>query len=157
MGEGYQMSTDQPQPPQQPEDVQAPPTAEPPPPPPAMQSYQGPPATMAPDQERTWAMLAHLLSLVSAWFALGLIAPLIVLLVYGDRSQFVRYHAVESLNFQITTLIAAVVAGALTIVIIGFVLLPLIGIAYLVFVILASMAANRGEWYRYPVNLRLVK
>jgi uncharacterized Tic20 family protein len=153
------MSTDQPpQEPQRPEDVQTPPeAATQPPQPPAVQGYQGPPAQMAPDEERTWAMLAHILSFVSAWFALGLVAPLIVMLVFGDRSAYVRYHAVESLNFQITTLIAVVAATLLTVVLIGLVLLPIIGIAYVVFVIMGGLAANRGQWYRYPVNLRLVK
>ncbi|GAA2758542.1 DUF4870 domain-containing protein [Actinopolymorpha rutila] len=112
---------------------------------------------MTVEEERNWAFAAHLGSFVAAYVALGFLCPLIVLLAKGKDSAYVRYHAVESLNFQLTTLLAAAVAGLLVIVVIGLVLLPFIGIAYVVLVILASVAARRGEWYRYPVNIRFVK
>ena len=35
------------------------------------------------DQERLWAMLAHLLSFVAAYLFLGFVAPLIIMLVFG--------------------------------------------------------------------------
>jgi hypothetical protein len=61
------------------------------------------------------------------------------------------------LNFQITVTIIAIVAGLTVLCGIGFVLLPIIGIADLVFVIIASIKANQGVEYRYPWALRLVK
>ncbi|SFG50228.1 hypothetical protein SAMN05421678_106172 [Actinopolymorpha cephalotaxi] len=112
---------------------------------------------MTVEDERNWAFGAHLGSFVAAYVALGFLCPLIVLLAKGKDSAYVRYHAVESLNFQLTTLLAAAIAGLLVFVVIGLVLLPFIGIAYVVLVILASVAARRGEWYRYPVNIRFVK
>ena len=63
--------------------------------------------------ERNWSVAAHLGSFVTAWFALGLVAPLVVLLVKGGSSPFVRRHAVESLNFQINALVYSVVFGLL--------------------------------------------
>ena len=39
---------------------------------------------------------------------------------------------------------------------IGLILLPVVLIAALVLEVMAAIAANRGEWYRFPVNLRLV-
>ncbi len=68
-----------------------------------------------------------------------------------------RHHAVEALNFSLTVLIAYIVSGVLIIVVIGIFLLPVIAIGALMLHIMASMAANRGEWYRYPVNIRFVK
>jgi len=112
---------------------------------------------MKPSDERTWAMLAHLGSFVAAYVALGLIAPLLVLLLKGNDSVYVRTHAVESLNFQITALIAALACIPFMIILIGFPMLAVVGVLYLIWVIQASMAANRGEYYRYPVNWRLVK
>jgi uncharacterized Tic20 family protein len=97
-------------------------------------------------------MLAHLGGIV-----LGFIAPLIVLLVEGPKSPYTRHHAVEALNFQITIVIAYIVSSILLAVFIGFVLLPLVWIYNLIFCILAGVAANRGDTYRYPATLRLVK
>jgi len=33
---------------------------------------------------------------------------------------------------------------------------PVVLVAGVVFHIIAALAANRGEWYRYPINLRMV-
>jgi uncharacterized Tic20 family protein len=63
----------------------------------------------------------------------------------------------ESLNFQITVSIAAMVAGALSVVLIGIPLLIAIVIFALVFMIKAIMETNEGRSYRYPYNLRLIK
>lgn len=148
-----------------------PPSSEPPPPPSSPppgggygQQYGGqPPAGYgAPGQlslqdERTWGMLAHISAILGAIVALSFLGPLIVLLVQGNKSPFVRKQAVEALNFQITTYIAAIVSAILIIVIIGFFLLLAVGIAWLVLTIMAGLAANRGEDYRYPFNIRLVK
>ena len=101
--------------------------------------------------EKTWGMLAHLGGLF-----LGFVAPLVVLLVKGTESPYTRAQAVEALNFQITLAIAYVVAFISIIVLVGVVLLPLVAIGHVVFGILASVAAGRGELYRYPLNLRLV-
>jgi uncharacterized Tic20 family protein len=107
-------------------------------------------------EERNWAMAAHLGSLVAAWFALGLIAPLLVLLIQGDRSPYIRRHAVESLNFQINALLYSVVCFVLMFVLIGFGLIVVYGIFYLVCVITATVRASNGADYRYPLTLRLV-
>lgn len=101
-------------------------------------------------------MAAHLGSFVAAWIALGLLAPLAVLLFKGGESPFVRRHAVESLNFQINALVYTVVFVALLFVLVGFVLLPLYAVFYLITVILGTVRASRGEDWRYPVTLRLV-
>ena len=100
-------------------------------------------------------MAAHIGSLVAAWFALGLIAPLLVLLIKGDRSPYIRRHAVESLNFQINALIYTVVCFVLMFVLM-FVLIAVYGIFYLVCVIIATVRAANGAEYRYPLTLRLV-
>jgi uncharacterized Tic20 family protein len=106
--------------------------------------------------ERNWAMAAHIGSLAAAWFALGLIAPLLVLLIKGDSSPYIRRHAVESLNFQINALIYIVACVVLMFVLIGFVLIVVYGIFYLVCVITATVRASNGAEYRYPLTLRLM-
>jgi uncharacterized protein len=131
-----------------------PPPYQPPPPPPGGGPV-GPP--LPPDQERLWAMLAHLLSFVAAYLFLGFVAPLIVLLVFGPRSAFVRAHAVESLNFNLTWLLYGIIAVILAFVLIGFLILAILGVAYVVLVIIASVRANNGQMYRYPATIRFVR
>jgi uncharacterized Tic20 family protein len=114
------------------------------------------PAPLTPADERMWGMLAHLSGFVAAYVALGLLGPLVVLATMGQRSQFVRRHAVEALNFNISVLIYAVVSGVLVLVLIGIPLLIALAVLYLVTVIQAGLAANRGEEYRYPLTIRFV-
>ncbi len=97
--------------------------------------------------ERMWAMLAHIGAVI-----LGFIAPLIVLLVQGEKSPFTRANAVESLNFQISLLIVGI---PLTIITCG--LGAVIFLVGIVFEIIGGIKANGGEAYRYPVAIRLVK
>jgi uncharacterized Tic20 family protein len=138
-----------------------------PPPQPPMPPGGGPPGGPPPggppgqpplsaDQERLWAMLAHLLSFVAAYLFLGFVAPLVVLLVFGPRSAYVRAHAVESLNFNLTWLLYGIVAVILALLLIGILILIALGIAYVVLVIIASVKANNGELYRYPLTIRFV-
>jgi uncharacterized protein len=129
------------------------------PPPPASLPPGGPPGQppLSADQERLWAMLAHLLSFVAAYIALGFIAPLVVLLVFGPRSAYVRAHAVESLNFNLSWLAYAIVGFVLIILGIGILILLALGIAYVVLVIIASIRANSGEFFRYPLTLRFIR
>ena len=112
-----------------------------------------------PANEYSTAMWAHLSALLISYVAcgLGFIGPLIIMNGQGKQSAYVRHHAVEALNFSLTVLIAYIVSGVLMIVVVGFFLLPIVAIGSLVLYIMAAVAANRGEWYRYPVNIRFVK
>jgi len=102
--------------------------------------------------EKTMAMLSHILTLVA-----GFIPPLVIWLVKKDESKFVAENAKESLNFMITLFIAYIVAFILMFILIGFLLITLIWVAQLIFVIMATIKTNEGKIYRYPVNLRLIK
>lgn len=103
-------------------------------------------------------MLCHLLAIFT-----GFIGPLVLWLVKKDSSPYVAYHGREALNFQISLMIIMFTAVAVTMVlmflVVGFLLFPLIAllpIAALVLEIMAAVAANKGEYYRYPCCLRLV-
>lgn len=133
------------------------------PPPPPQGPYGGPPAYgqvpgpdgLTPD-ERTWGGAAHWSALIGAFVAMAFLGPLIVLLAKGNTSPYVRRQAVESLNFQITCLIFGVVSFVLVFVLIGFLLLVVVGIWWLVFTIIGSVKSANGELYRYPLNIRMV-
>ena len=129
-----------------------------PPPPPGGQppapGYSGP--LMPSSEERNWALVSHVGTIVSAWFAMGFLCPLVIMLVKGNESPFVRRHAVESLNFQISLLIYLVVSAVLWLVVVGIFLTIALGIFALVVIILATIAAGNGQDYRYPLCIRLV-
>jgi uncharacterized protein len=127
------------------------------------QYWAQPPLGLTPQEERTWAMLAHISAIIAAFLAMAFLGPLIVMLTQGTKSAFVRRHAVESLNFQLTLLIALVAGVVLSIVTLGIgliVFIPAIivgGVLALVFTVLGAIKANNGEDYRYPINIRMVK
>ncbi len=99
--------------------------------------------------EKTLAVLAHILTLVAP-----ILAPLIIYLIKKDESAYISYHAKESLNFQITVAIACLV---LVLSIIGLLIVWIVAIAAFIFVILASIKASEGKMYRYPLTIRLIK
>jgi uncharacterized Tic20 family protein len=102
-------------------------------------------------------MGAHLSAFLAAYIALGFLGPLVVLLVRGDRSPFVRKHAVEALNFNITVLIYVAIGVVLIIIGIGILLLVAVGILYVVAVIIGAVRASSGQDYRYPLTIRFVR
>jgi uncharacterized Tic20 family protein len=93
--------------------------------------------------EKTMCILAHL-----GGFVLWFIAPLIVWSMYKDKSRFVAEHAKEALNFQVTLGIYWLFLC---------IIFPVLIVYEIVFVILAVMAANRGEMYHIPLNIRFIK
>jgi uncharacterized Tic20 family protein len=114
--------------------------------------------------DKTMGMLAHLSALVS-------IGPLIIWLMNKDKpdKEFVNTEAKEALNFVISIWIvmigATIVSMILAVIpVLGWIASLLImlacgavGLAALVFIIIAAMKANEGVNYRYPVNIRLIK
>mgnify|MGYP006273770013 CR=1 FL=1 len=129
---------------------QTPPPVEPPP------AANGP--AEADKDARTFGMLCHLLALAGFVVPFGnIIGPLVIWLIKREQWAFVDDQGKESLNFQITVTIAAIICTPLVFIGIGVLLLMAVGIASLVFVILATLQANQGVRYRYPFALRLIK
>src|SRR5687768_4657048 len=121
--------------------------------------YQSPDSTAAPppsaaavtDDERLWGMLSHLSSLLVYVSAVGqYVAPLVIYFVYKDKSRFVAFHALQSLFFQLALLVVAlVVTGIGLVTCVGFFLLIPLGIAALIYNIVAAIKAFNGEWFEY--------
>jgi uncharacterized Tic20 family protein len=112
------------------------------------------------NEERTWAMLCHLSGflgyLVVVPFA-SIIGPLVIWLLKKDASAFVDEHGKEAVNFQITMSIAYAIVFMLCFVLIGFFLLPFLGLWLVVLMIVAAIKASNGERFRYPLTIRFVK
>ena len=113
---------------------------------------------LAKQEERSLGLACHLLAFVGMVFPFGnILGPLVIWLVKKDDSAFVDDQGKEALNFNITISIAGFVAFLLTFVVIGAILLPIIGIFWLVMTIVAAVKANGGEHYRYPLTILLIK
>jgi uncharacterized Tic20 family protein len=112
---------------------------------------------LRPDEERTVAMLSHLISLVAIVLSASWVSALVFYLLYKDRGPFVRAHTATELNFQITMVIAAVAGILLTFVLVGALVLLAVPVLMIVFGIIATIKANNGEWYTYPFAIRFVR
>ena len=121
-----------------------------PPTPPAYGDASAPPS-MSPADEKLWSTLIHLGGLF-----FNFLAPLIGYLVLKDRGPFVRAHTATALNFQLTLLIAYVVGGILSLVVIGLFIIIAAYVLNIVFCIIAAVKANRGDWYKYPLTITFV-
>jgi uncharacterized Tic20 family protein len=117
------------------------------------------PASVSPSEERTMGMLAHsipLVAMVVSAGTLGFVASLILYLIYKDRGPFVRENAANSLNLQITTGIVLLVSIPLMLVLVGFITFAAAIVVAFVLHLIGALKANRGEWWRPPMTLRLV-
>ena len=104
--------------------------------------------------DRILGLLSHLLAIVPG---IGILGPLVIYLVKKNESSFVEANAKESLNFQITVILACIISWILVVVLIGFFLLAVLGVLNVVLVIVATIKASENKIYRYPFNLRLIK
>ena len=107
---------------------------------------------MSVSDERLWAAIAQLSGIL-----ISFLGPLIIMLVFGSRSAFVKKEATEALNFQITCLIGYIVGFVLTFVFIGIFIVMAVFILSLIFMIMAAVKNSSGAEYRYPINIRLIK
>lgn len=99
--------------------------------------------------DKNMALLTHLVLIFSCF-----VGPLIIWLIKKDEGGFVEEQAREALNFGITLTIAYFI---LTLSMVGLVLVWIVGLAQLIFPIIAAIKTSDGENYRYPFTLRLIK
>jgi hypothetical protein len=114
--------------------------------------------------ERTWAMLAHLsvlLNLVTGF--LGPLAALVIHLVYRERSRYVAYQSWQAFIFQLVWWVGAgfvagiawAISGLLTMVLVGFCLMPIafvisiIPVGALVYGVIGAIQTNQGLDFEY--------
>lgn len=143
---------------------ESPPVAEQPQTPPQAEQAAVEPPTAEPTGEpskdaRMWGMFCHLSALAmftSIPFA-NVIAPLILWLIKKDDFKFVDDQGKEALNFQISIAIYALACIPLFFIVIGAFLFMALAIFNLVMIIIASIEANKGNSYQYPLCIRLIK
>jgi uncharacterized Tic20 family protein len=115
-------------------------------------------ATPLSKEERLYAAACHFAGLPIFTVVLAnIIAPLVIWLIKRDTMPFVNEHGKESLNFQITIVIAYAISIVLIYLCVGFVLLGIVAIVQVIFPIIAGITACDGKPYRYPLTIRFIR
>lgn len=135
------------------------------------------------ESEKHWAAATHwggaLLAFLTAWMVgvAGFVVPLGIQLTMGRSSTFISQHAKESMNFNLSMFIYAVVGVIIGIVLLGTSVLTLglgliltlpagfilllgycaLALTWLVCSIIGTLRAYEGREYRYPVTIRLIR
>ncbi|MFB4311899.1 DUF1707 and DUF4870 domain-containing protein [Actinomadura sp. GTD37] len=94
-------------------------------------------------EDRMLAAAAHAVAVPTLF-----VGPLVLMLLSGKRSEYVRRQAAEAVNFQVTLLLLTIVTFGVG------------GVVYAVAWVLSAVAAVfalSGRTYRYPWILRLVR
>ena len=109
--------------------------------------------------ERQWAMFCHLAALLGHLLVgFGhIIGPLVLWLMKRETMPFVNSQGKESLNFQISVTIYALVSGVLSFFCVGFILLIALAIFDLVVVIMACVDTSNGKAFKYPLSIRFIQ
>ena len=105
--------------------------------------------------ERTYLMLMHL-SQFAIWFFpfVGIIIPLLMWTINKDNNVEVDRHGKNILNFSISYAIYSLASIILIITIPLFIVLFAL---FAVAVIIASVKASNGEYWKYPFTIQLIK
>lgn len=108
--------------------------------------------------DKTYITLMHLSQFAGLIIpGLGFIAPFVMWLTKSKENPNIDIHGKNIANFIISMLIYAVVSTILIIVLIGIPLLIALGIIEIVFIIIASIKAASGEYWKYPLSIPFFK
>jgi uncharacterized protein len=121
-------------------------------------------AAMDERDERMWSGLAHLSIFLNVFTGfLGPVAAFVIWLVYRDRSETIAFHALQSAVYQAAWLLIIAVGwaitGVLTVVFVGFLLMPLMFVASIIpfaHAVYAAYRIGKGHEFRYPLAADVV-
>lgn len=107
--------------------------------------------------ERTWGVLTHAAAFAGFAVPFGnILGPLVVWLVKKDESRFLDANGKQALNFQITWTVLIGISLLTLLVGIGLLIVPVVMLAWLIFVVLAMVRASEDQVYDYPLTIDLV-
>ena len=107
------------------------------------------------NDENMWAMFCHLSAFAGYLIPFGnIIGPLVIWMIKKDEYPFVNDQGKEALNFQISITIYAIISALLALIFIGFLLLIAIGVFNIIMIVMASIKANEGILFRYPLTIK---
>jgi len=107
--------------------------------------------------ERMWGMFCHLSAFAMYFIPFGsIIGPLIIWSIKKDEYPFVKEQGKEALNFHISMIIYYIIGAILIIIVIGIALLIALWVFQMIMIVLASIKANNGETFKYPLSIRFI-
>jgi len=106
--------------------------------------------------ERTYSMFMHLTVVLYHVIPIPIVAPLVMWLIKKEQSAFVDDQGREAVNFQISLVVYAILAGILFMCGIGVLLMLGVYALGIVGCILGSIAAHKGQYFRYPMTIRFI-
>ena len=117
-----------------------------------------------PNEDRTAAALAHAASLIAMVISAGwlsFVGPLVMWLIYKDRSPFVRQAAAGSFNFNLGLWLISIVGWIFIITVIGIpiglILLAFSFVGQIVGHVVGTIRATKGEPMNYPFQLKVLR
>ncbi len=128
--------------------------------------YKSPPSKEIDKDARMWAMFCHLAGLCALLPIIpvigGVVGPLIIWQIKKEDNPFIDEQGKEAVNFQVSVLLYSLIGSILCgITCIGITLIPfvvgIIGVLDIIFLVIASIKANDGKHYRYPLTVRFIK
>lgn len=109
--------------------------------------YQSQPP-LDPGTEKTWGVIMPL-----AAFFFWFLSPLVIWLIFKDRSPLLDAQGRRALNWTISFFIYYFLAGMLTFVFIGFFFLGVLVILDFIFAIIGAVKAGNGQTWKYPMSI----
>ena len=107
------------------------------------------PINLTPKNERLFAILTHVAGIPFEFFG-----PLVGYLIFNGKGPFITHHVKESLNFGITMVLWTIL---LAISIIGWLIIWVVPVFWVIFRIVAAVQASQGVFYKYPLTIRFIK
>jgi uncharacterized Tic20 family protein len=108
-------------------------------------------------QARQMAACCHAAGVIGFIFPFGnVLAPLLLWLLQRETHAFIDLQGKEAVNFQISFAIYYLLSFVLMFVLLGFLLFPLVLLAHLILMTIATVKSYNGEEYRYPFTIRMI-
>ena len=86
----------------------------------------------------------------------NIFGPMIIWLIKRDSMPEIDAHGKESMNFQLSMTIYYLISVLFCFIFVGFLFLPVLLVLHIIFVIQATVAADKGEFYSYPMTIRFI-
>jgi uncharacterized protein len=119
--------------------------------------YQPNMSLQTPEQKQMGLFL-HLSQLANVvLFPIGIIAPILIWQTQKDKMPALDAHGKMVTNFMISMTIYLFVTFVLMFVLVGFLLLPILGVIGIAFPIIGGIKANNGELWEYPLTIKFLK
>jgi uncharacterized Tic20 family protein len=83
--------------------------------------------------------------------------PGLVLFLMKKEDAYIQQQSKEALNWAITAILGYMIGFVLTFVLIGVLVFPVVGICHLIFCIMGAIATSKGDQFKVPFAIRLVK